>query len=325
MTRNQEWLSAIRASVPRAVWFFLLGFEILLCLRLIGYDLSSGTLPCPDKICSLVAQDSLSRPLGLYLPWFGCGLGLATLSIRLIGRRSVADVLTGLGCIVSVGLVLYMRTKFGGVCSWCAFSATCWCAAFIVNTLDTSSGKVSATPVVVALALGLFAESFVSKGLTANSLNLGASSWELLRDASDPITAGSNQKEVVLLVEMSCGSCRSEMRNALKLPLTSNVRVMSAKCWTEYDRQATKLLIDCRTVQDRRYALNELLNDDSMIEAAVAPIRKHLKMSPVASFDADQKLATQLLSSSNMNVKVVPTRIYVDAHKHLLTVPPKDE
>ncbi len=314
-------------QVSSGVGVFAMGFEVALCLTLLRYEVQHLPVPCVDAICARISRDPLTRPLGVYLPWYGLALSAAAIIARMTAKVTLSARLILLGCVASLLLTGYQVIQYHAICGWCSFSATSWCVAAAVDVLSgvrqASPGRYNRLVMFAALVLSIASEALFTRHLTANTLDFGGTDGNSLIRASRSVSSNPGYSETeVLFVEMECGACRHEMQTILSNAPETNVSIACAKVNTEYDRQAAMLLLDCRTEQERRVALARLLTDDALIEDSVYRIRQGLHLPLKASAGASGALKTQIRLANTIHVKAVPQAVWVDARGYVSTADP---
>jgi protein-disulfide isomerase len=118
-------------------------------------------LPVPCGVssgCAAVATHPSSRPFGIPLAYVGVAAFSILLCLNALsdpdGRiRRLTVALSGIGTLVSAGLLIYSRTVIGATCAWCLVSGASMAALFVVSLL--SRPAVSPVPGMARLRMAL--------------------------------------------------------------------------------------------------------------------------------------------------------------------------
>src|SRR5215213_8743025 len=141
-----EPVQRVRIYLPLAALFVSFGGLFAAATLSLGHLLKLA-VPCgPGGGCAAVAAHSSSVILGIPIAYFG--VGAYACAIWLLWQRPMAIsagyllvAITGLGTLVSTGLVWYAQTVIGATCTWCLVSGAAMATLFVFSILLARSGR----------------------------------------------------------------------------------------------------------------------------------------------------------------------------------------
>lgn len=315
------------ASINSVFWLLSLSatsFGFFICAFLSWIKLSGAQIPCGKGICAVLDIDPISRPFGIPLAVLGMiyYTGLLALSVRSFAHgsqtgRSLSLVLAGIGSAVGLALVYYAYRKTGAFCPWCTASAVASLITFgallSIEGWDASQRKGGTFP-LVAGGIALASVFAMERSLHGTPLSVArldqVSASDLIGRNRALDESGLIGKSVVAFVDLGCNTCRIILRDLRSRP--RNLFLRFTKPDSIYSSEAAISVLSCRSVGERQFVLQKLLDDDSRTTETVRAAIDKLDIPPDGRKVAEQELAIDTLLEEKLEVASVPVVIEID-------------